>query len=435
MVWGDSEAESLALESRAEGATHEASARRVDVVRPGRGGVRRLTIQPGSIHAFESVDLFAKVSGFLKTQRVDIGSEVKRGEVLAEIDAPEREKDVDEAVAAVERDRALADLAEARVATAQAELAAAIAAVPQAEADLEQGTARRVLSEKQFDRVKNLHSRNAVDRKLVDEHQHEAEAMRAAERSARAAIASARAQVNTAEARVRQAKADLAEARAVIKGAEARLARARVLVDYTRIVAPFDGVVTQRNYFPGAFIRSAEGETNPLLTVRRTDLMRVVVQVPDLDVPLLDVGDHATVVVDALKGREFKGTVSRLGKSEEPTSRTMRVEVDLPNPSGLLVAGMYGRATIELQPLSSAPTVPAGCVVGHAERGQGAVYVVRDGKAHRVPVTLGGDDGASVEILKGLSPDDQVIVRPGGSLDDGTPVLATLLESAPKDKH
>ncbi len=78
--------------------------------------------------------------------------------------------------------------------------------------------------------------------------------------------------------------------------------------------------------------------------------MRVVVQVPDLDVPLLDAGDKATVVVDALKTSPFEGVVARLAKSEDPTTRTMRVEIDLPNPDGRLVEGMYGRATIELQP-------------------------------------------------------------------------------------
>src|SRR5262249_28942252 len=212
-------------------------------------------------------------------------------------------------------------------------------------------------------------------RKLVDEQQHELESARAGEHSARAAIVSARAQEATASARVRQARADATSARSAIRVAEARLARTRVLVDYTRVVAPFDGVVTQRGFHPGAFIRSAaDGEPMPLLTVRRTDLMRVVVQVPDLDVPLLDVGDKATGATAARRGRDFGGTAAGRGKSEAPRPRPMRVEIDLPNPSGRLVAGMYGRATIELQPPTAAPTVPAACVVGHAERGQAALY-------------------------------------------------------------
>jgi multidrug efflux pump subunit AcrA (membrane-fusion protein) len=100
----------------------------------------------------------------------------------------------------------------------------------------------------------------------------------------------------------------------------------------------------------------------------------------------------------------------------------MRAEVDLPNTESLLVEGMYGRATIELQPPTDHLTVPAACVVGHIGRGKAAVFVVRKGIARRVPVTLGGDDGASVEILSGLGPDDEIVVRPGSNLDDGARV-------------
>ena len=117
-------------------ATQEASTQRVEVIRPVRGGVRRLTIQPGTVHAFESVDLYAKASGFLKTQQVDIGSRIKAGQALAEIDAPELQRDVDEAGAAVEQAKAQAELAVARVATAEAERAANVAEVTQAEADV-----------------------------------------------------------------------------------------------------------------------------------------------------------------------------------------------------------------------------------------------------------------------------------------------------------
>jgi HlyD family secretion protein len=381
-------------------------------------------MQPGSIHAFESVDLYAKASGFLKTQRVDIGSPIKAGEILAEIDAPELQKDVDEAAASLEEATAQVEQMASRIATAEADRAANAASVTQAEEEIARLVARRALSEKQYERIQNLSDRNAVDRRLVDEQQHDLDAARAAERSARAAVQTARAQVVAAEARVRQAQADMAQARAAVRVAEARLARAQVLVSYTRITAPFDGVVTRRTFHPGAFIRSAaDGMPEPLLTVMRTDLMRVVIQVPDLDVPLLDVGDKVTLAVDALKGKVFAGTVARLGRSETSTSRTMRVEVDLPNPDGHLVEGMYGRATIELQPPTENLTVPAACVIGHGERSKTVVFIVQDGKARRTPVTLGGDDGASVEVLSGLGPDDAVVVRPGGTLDDGAAVL------------
>jgi multidrug efflux pump subunit AcrA (membrane-fusion protein) len=102
----------------------------------------------------------------------------------------------------------------------------------------------------------------------------------------------------------------------------------------------------------------------------------------------------------------------------------MRAEIDLPNPDGQLVEGMYGRATIVLQPPTDHLTIPSACVVGYTGRGQASVYLIRDDKARRTPVTTGNDDGSSVEILSGLSPNDQVIVRPGNVLEDGTPLLA-----------
>jgi HlyD family secretion protein len=402
-------------------------ATRVDVVHPERGGIRRLTIQPGTVHAFESADLYAKASGFLKSQSVDIGSRVRQGQVLAVIDAPELEEDVEQTAASLEQAKAQMEQAVARIDTAEAERDTATASETQTRADLERLAAKRSMTQKQFERVKSLNERNAVDRKLVDEHQLDFEAATAEERTGRAAIETAQARRKTTEAKVRQSKADLVEAQAFVRVAESRLDRARVLSGYTRIKAPFDGVVTRRNLHPGAFIRSAaDGAPVPLLTVARTDLMRVVVQIPDLDVPLLDEGDKATVVVDALKALPFTATVARLAKSEDPTTRTMRAEIDLPNPDGRLVEGMYGRATIELQPPTPNLTIPAACVVGHAANARAVVFLVLESKARRTPITIGDDDGSRVEVLSGLDPEDLVVVRPGASLDDGTTVIATI---------
>jgi RND family efflux transporter MFP subunit len=405
-------------------------ATRVDVVHPERGGIRRLTIQPGTVHAFEWADLFAKASGFLKSQSVDIGSTVKQGQVLAEIDAPELEEDVEQAAAAHEQAMAQVEQAKARIETAEAERDASSASEVQTRADLERLAAKRSLNQKQYERIKSLNERNAVDRKLVDEAQLDFEAAAAGEKTGRAAIDTAHAQKTTGEAKVRQARADLVEARAFLRVAESRLDRARVVAGYSQIKAPFDGVVTRRNLHLGSFIRSAaDGSPAPLLTVARTDIMRVVVQIPDLDVPLLDAGDKAIIVVDALKSVPFTGVIARLAKSEDPQTRTMRAEIDLPNPDGRLVEGMYGRATIELQPPTEHLCVPASCLSGHSANGNATAYVVRDGKAHRTPVKVGHDDGRLVEVLSGLQPEDEVVVRFSGTLDDGAPVVSTLQTS------
>jgi RND family efflux transporter MFP subunit len=395
------------------------------------GGLVRQTSQPGSIHAYESVDMYAKVSGFLKTQAVDIGDVVRRGDVLAVIDAPELEKDVEEMAAAVEQARARAALAEAKVTTAEAEREAVAATLAQAEAEIARQVARRSLGEKQYERIKGLHARDAVEKRLVDEEEQVLESARAGERSARASALIAKAQQVASEARVRQARADVAEAMTAIRLAEARTGRSRVVRDYCRIVAPFDGVITSRHFHPGAFVRSAaEGTGLPLLTVMRTDRMRVIVQVPDLDVALLDVGDPATVVIDALKGRSFPGAVSRVARAENPTTRTMRVEIDLENPTGMLCEGMYGRATIELRPPSKGLALPASCVVGHSAKGEARVYVVRDGRVRPASVIVCADDGSTTEILSGLDPEDSVVLNPRGVNEDGTPVVANLIPTA-----
>jgi HlyD family secretion protein len=147
----------------------------------------------------------------------------------------------------------------------------------------------------------------------------------------------------------------------------------------------------------------------------------VVILVPDLDVPFVDPGDPATIEVDALKGEVFHGKVARIANSED-AQKLMRTEVDLPNPRNRLRDGMYGKVSLEVEPPSDNLTIPSSCLTVLKAGGDGVVYVIRDGKAHRQAVRAGRDDGARVEILEGLDPDDQVIVRYTGSIAEGVAV-------------
>jgi HlyD family secretion protein len=276
---------------------------------------------------------------------------------------------------------------------------------------------------------------NAIDKRLADEHQRDLDTAMAAERTAQLAVLTARAQLAAAAAKVEQARSEQRESQAAAQVAEARLGIARVNLDYSRIVAPFDGVVTLRTFHPGAFIRSAaDGGGTPLFTAKRTDLMRVVVQVPDRDVIQTNQGDPAIVKVDALEGREFQGKVARIADSEDPTTRTMRVEIDLPNPERLLREGMYGTCTIRLDPETRNLTIPRACVVEPAGRSKGIVFVVRDGAARRLVVDLGADNGSLIEVLTGLRPSDEVIARAGVRLEDGLPVIAAAGATVPTDR-
>ncbi len=258
-----------------------------------------------------------------------------------------------------------------------------------------------------------------ADAKLADEQTSDLAAAVAAERTGSAEILNAKAKLLAAEAAVEQARADAAEARASVGVAEARLERATVNLDYARIVAPFDGVVTHRTFHLGALIRSAvEGGQQPLLTVKRTDRMRVVVLVPDGDVVLTKPGDRAVVSVDALGGRTFTGTLARIARAED-AERMMRVEIDLENPEDVLCDGMYGKALISLSRDSKNLAVPAACVVEHSGRSGGVVFVVRDGVARRTEVKLGGDNGSEVEIRSGIQPQDSIVLPSGTPVEDG----------------
>ena len=398
---------------------------RVEIIQPSEGGMRRTTVQPGTVIGFESVDLYAMVSGYLKTQAVDIGSRIRKGQVLAVIDAPREAKALEEAATLVEESKAKTAQAQARIKTMEGERDAAAAARRRG------GIRHRPARRRTHDSPRSS-SRGCAVCSLI------ARPMRgrskstfctldtavAAERTARLAVVTAKAQLATASAKVEQARADLAEAKAAVSVAEARLATARVNVNYTQIVAPFDGVVTHRAFHPGAFVRSAsEGGQASLLTVKRTDLMRVIVQVPDRDVVITSIGDPAEFAVDALGSQIFSGTVARMAESEDPTTRTMRVEIDLPNPKRLLREGMYGTATIVLEPVSHNLTVPPACVMEHSGQTHGVVYLVRDGLVHRTPVELGADNGSLVEVLSGIKPGDSVVVRSGVPLEDGLAVV------------
>ncbi|WP_435010515.1 efflux RND transporter periplasmic adaptor subunit [Tundrisphaera lichenicola] len=404
---------------------------------PRQGGVERTTSQAGSVHAFEHASLYAKISGYLKEQNVDIGDRVKTGQVLAIIEDPEIDKAVEQNEAALDQALAKVKVAEAKIRSAQAEQDAAEAQVKQAETQVAAKVSNQELQEKQLKRIAGLVARNAVEEKLQDEQKDRFDVAKADVGVAQAEVSSAKAAKISKAALVEEAQADLIEAQANVEVAKANLGKAKVMQDYTRITSPLDGVVTLRSFHHGDFIRSAsEGGIVPVLAVARTDLMRVVLPVPDVDVPFVNKGDKAVLQIVALPGQTFTGVVSRYSETEDPESRNMRTEVDLPNPDGKLNEGMYGRITVTLQAASpGSVTIPSSGLTKQSGTGEGAVFVVRDGKAHEVPVKVGNDNGIETEILSGLSTDDQVITRYNGSLGDGTPVHPETKKLAQSSDH
>jgi RND family efflux transporter MFP subunit len=408
---------------------------RVQVVNPQHGGMERTTSQPGTIRAFDYAELYAKVSGFVKTLNVDRGSVVKKGQVLLEIYDPERDVAVLQAQAAMAHSKAVVDQARTTIMTAEAAVNAAVANQKTAAATRDQRVAQRDYRKKEYERISDLVARKSVEERLKDEQLDEYHSAQAAVDSAEAGIETAAAQLAEAKAKVEKAKADLKAAQAQVLIAEANLKMAQVLVQYTRIESPYDGVVIFRGdgVHTGAFVRAADIGTagQPLLTVAMTAKMRTIVPVPDRDAPYCDVGDPATVTLDALAGRVFHGKVNRTSESQNITDRLMRVEIDLPNSDGVLRDGMFGRAEILLEKTVKNLTVPSSCLIDRNGKGDGAVMVVKDGKVRRVNVHVGMDTGVRAEITRGIAEDDQIILQPDPSLPEGTQVQVELVTGPP----
>lgn len=398
---------------------------RVTTLHPTAGGLARRTSLPCSAHWHESAGLFAKVSGYLKVQDVDIGARVSQGQLLVEIEMPELERDVDLMAASRLHARAEVRQMEARKKTSAAECRAAQVACLRAEADLQRWDAERTFREKEYQRFHDLGKSESVQTAIVDEKLFQLQSAEAARRAAETAIQAAKEQLLAAEARVELADVDVTVAQAKAAVADANLAKTEQMAAYSKISSPFDGVVTLRNYHRGEFVRAADqGGDKPLLMVARIDLIRVVVQIPDRDVPFAHPGDAVKIDFDALPGREFTRQISRISSAEDPQTRTMRAEVDLPNPEMRIVDQMYGRMEILLEQASDAMRLPSGCIIGDARDGKGQVFVVREKIARLQAITVAADNGSEVEVLSGIAPSDDIVVRAPAGLTDGTPVIS-----------
>lgn len=399
----------------------------VTTVHPTLSTVERVVVQPGSVHAYEVVQVFAKASGFLKSLNVDIGDPVKAGSVVAVVDIPETDKAVIRAKAVVRQSESKVKQMKSRLDSARADEMAAKALVDQAEANSKSAAAWVRFRSKQLGRMKELFSLKSIDERLVDESLERHEAAVETERAAIAAIATSRAQALAKAAKIREIEADVEEASSAVAVSQAELERSVIQQDFATLRAPFDGVVTHRTLVPGDYVRAAnESGSQPFLSIQRVDRMRVTVQIPDRDVPFADPGDSAEVQLDAFPGEVFRAKISRVAASEDPQTRLMPIEIDLPNPQGAIRQGMYGRVRLVLAKTSDQISIPSACLAGRAQAGKANVYVVVEHIATLRPIRIGPDDGLRVAVLEGLNVADEVVVRPPASLQYQSPVRATL---------
>ncbi len=385
----------------------------VNVLAATQTTMSRTTTQPATVHAYHEAAVFAKAAGYLTELRADIGQSVEKGEVLAMIGIPEMASQHQARLAMVRRMEAEERRAGSQVAVANASAASYQAKLDKAKA--EGGKADAILSAAlvELDRVTDLVKQKAVAARLLDESQKKHDAAAAEKTAAEAAVTSAKAELALAHAESEAAKADIDVAKAMTDVARRELEETEELINYARIVAPFDGMVTARDVEPGDLVRNAQTGSSknekPLFVVSQFAKLRIRVYVPERDVPHTDVGDSATIVLLALPDDVFAGTISRAAGVLDEQTRTMLVEIDLDNPDGRIRPGMFGQAKITLAPPADSLTLPANAIRFDAE-GNGYVYTVdAANKVVRAEIQTGLDNGAMIEVTSGLSKSDRVV--------------------------
>ncbi len=369
----------------------------VKTVRPEKKTLHRTVEQPGRVEAFEQAPLHVKIAGFVRQVHADIGDRVKKGAVLAELWVPEMEEELKQKQALVEQAQAEIEQAKGALSEAEAHIMSVLAKVTEVEAGRTRAQAELNRWNAQFQSEQELVRRNVLMQQSLEVTRNEVETAKAARAEVEAKVKSAQAAVDESKAKRDKAQADVDVVVARRKVAEAEQRRLEALLQYAKITAPFDGVVTRRNVDPGHFLQpAASSKGEPVFVVARTDPVRVFVDVPEADAVLIRDGAAARVRVQVLRGQEFAGKVTRSAWALDPRSRTLRTEVDLPNADGRLRPGMYAYASITLE-YPDVLTLPASAVVIQGE--QAYCFLVEDGKAVRTAVRVGARGAQAVEVL------------------------------------
>ena len=335
--------------------TERAAVPIVNVVQPTSGAVSQEIVLPGTTQAFSDTPIYARTNGYLKRWYVDIGAHVKLGQLLAEIDTPEIDQQLE-----------------------------------QARADLKNAQANEQLAQITAARWQNLLKTNSVSKQETD-----------------------------------QAVSDLSARQASVDSMTANVHRLEQLQSFEKVYAPFAGVITARNTDIGALINAgAGGVPQELFHMAAVNSLRVYVAVPEVDSQAAQTGAKATLTLDEFPGETFQGTIVRDSDSIDLASRTLNVEVDVDNAKDRIKVGAYAFVHLMSPRSPHSPTqsftIPANTLLFRSEGLR--VGVVRNGHAELVPITIGRDFGATVEVVAGLQPMDQVIVNPSDSLASGNPV-------------
>lgn len=343
-----------------EAGTAERATQYVKITAPRTSDAGQTLVLPGTLQGYVQAPISARASGYLRRWHKDIGSRVGKGELLAEIETPEIDQQLSQAVAA--RQQAASSLA---------------------------------LAKSTAERWEALRKKDAVSQQELDERR----------------------------------SAD-AQARANLAAADANVERLRQLEGFKRVVAPFAGVITRRNVDVGDLIDAGGGASRALFLLAQTDPLRVYVNVPQSYAQLVKSGQEVVITQSELRGRSFRGEVARTAASIDAATRTMQVEVVLPNKDGALLPGAYVQVSLPLQS-SRALEISTNALMFRSE-GMRVAVVDAQGRVHLRPIKVGRNYGERVEVIDGIAGTDRLILNPPDSLAEGDQVaIAPAAQDAP----
>jgi RND family efflux transporter MFP subunit len=346
---------------------------RVEVIEVARSSDKNGIELPGNVQAITEAPILARADGYIVRRLVDIGDHVRADQPLAEIEAPEMDEQIRQAKAALNQVQA---------------------GVDQASANYERGKADEDLAKVTAQRWSALAARGAVSRQENDRYQAEYRALTAATQALEKAVAMQKSNV---------------------AAAEANLARLDKIQSYRLVKAPFDGVITLRNIDVGALVNA--GNTM-LFRIAQINTLRTYVNVPQSNANAVTVGQTATLTVSNLPGRRFTGTVARPASALDPASRTLLVEVHVPNPDRALLPGMYARVDLIGARSGARLSIPSEALIA---RGQGTEVAVvgADHIVHLQKIEVGRDYGDRLEVIAGLREGDMIVPNPSDVVREG----------------
>jgi len=342
---------------------------------------------------YQEVEVMAKVAGYVKQIKVDIGDRVEEGDLLATLEVPEMDDDL-------RRDNAAVARAEADVRRAQDEQARAQSAHEIAHLSLQRLSA---VNEKRPGLIAQQEIDDARSRDLVTEAQ----------------ISSAKSAVAAAQQQVDVNKADVA--------------KIHTLMGYTKVTAPFTGVVTKRFADTGSMIQAgtaSQTQAMPLVRLSENSRLRLILPVPESAVPAVHIGQKVQVRVPTLN-RTFPGTVIRFSNKLSLATRTMDTEVDVDNPSLMLIPGMYAEVNLTMQQRDRVLALPVSAIDAEGESGKGHVlFVTPNGRVELRNVALGLETANRIEVRSGLNEGDMVVLSGRSALQPGQEVKPKVTELA-----